>query len=91
MTKYNQVEVMEVPAGLSNTIQAYVKGFNVATKLDSGDQFLGAIPEADKFYINGEAAHDMFCFGYVDGLRARFTDGVVPCTYNREDNSSFIV
>jgi hypothetical protein len=90
MSKYNTVEVMEVPATISAHLKAYVAGFNTATKLDSGDEFLGGIPEADKYHENGTLEHNMFVFGYVEGLRARFTDGVVPCTYNREDNTSFI-
>lgn len=91
MTKYNQVEVMEVPATISDTVKAYVYGFNKATQLDSGDQFFGAIPEADKLYPDDTYKNDMFCFGYIDGLKARFKDGIVPCTFNREDNTSFII
>jgi hypothetical protein len=91
MSKYKTVEVMELPADISDTLKAYAKGFNTATQLDTGDQFFGAIPEADKFFTHGTPQHDMFCFGYVDGLRNRFEDGVVPCTFNRDENTSFIL
>jgi hypothetical protein len=91
MSKYKTVEVMEVPSTISAHLKAYADGFNTATQLDTGDQFLGAIPEADKFFTDGTVEHTMFCHGYVEGLNHRFSDGVVPCTFNRDDNTSFIM
>lgn len=91
MSKYNTIEVMELPATVSEHLKAYAKGFNTATRLDSGDEFLGAIPEADKFFTTDTAEHDLFCHGYVHGLRERFTDGVVPCTFSLNDDKSFIL
>jgi hypothetical protein len=82
---------MAVPADISDTVKAYVKGFNIGAQLDTGDEFLGAIPEADKYFQHDSAEHNMFCFGYVDGLKARFDDGVVPCTFSRDSNESFIL
>lgn len=88
MTKFNTVEAIELPESASSTMQAYAKGFNRAIKLDSGDQFFGALDVADQeFEDRASFEHAMYCSGYLAGIDQRFPNGVIPCVWGDNDTS----